>query len=144
MSKYSKLGFPILTESDKGGVWKFNELQLLSSENAFATTVDRVTNVPPVPGVEGTVYLVQVSGQADWSGHDNELAYFYNGWRFLIPRKGFLVWDLAKDALYTFDENGWFGAAIVSNIAGGASLSTIKAKINELQKVLRDHGLTAG
>lgn len=139
----SNFSFPILPEGDKGGQVKFNHLVLAISENVHCVTVDRVSTVPPDPGVEGTAYLVQVSGQGPWFGHDNEIAYFYNGWRFLVPRRGFLVWDLATDCLFTFDENEWHGAAIVLDIAGGASLPTIKTKANELFAVCRDHGLIA-
>lgn len=140
----ANFGFPILTESDKGGQIKFNELSLAISENVFAATVDRVTNIPPDPGVEGTAYLVQVSGQEEWFGHDNEVAYFYNGWRFLIPKEGWVVWDLATDTLFTFEENGWFGGNTIADIAGGASLSTIKAKANEVFAQCRGHGLIEG
>lgn len=140
----ANFGFPILTANDKGGQTKFNELSLAVSENVFAVTVDRVTNVPPDPGVEGTAYLVQVSGQGPWFGHDNEVAYFYNGWRFLIPEEGWLVWDLATDCLFTFEEDGWFGGNTIANIAGGAGLPAIKTKMNEILAQCRGHGLIQG
>lgn len=64
---------------------------------------------PPVSAVEGDVWALGTGAQGAWTGHDNELAGWYNGgWLFIVPAAG---WRAAQDLdLRVWSGTDWTGS----------------------------------
>lgn len=78
---------------------------------------DKDLATPPVSPVTGDVYLVADSATGEWAGHEGEIAYFEQIWRFIVPNAGLMLWVADEGAFYLFDGSGW------GPTSGGASLS---------------------
>lgn len=48
--------------------------------------IDRDLNTPPVSPVEGATYIVAASPTGAWAGKANQIAYFQQIWRFIVPK----------------------------------------------------------
>jgi len=67
---------------------------------------DRCTS-PPGSYSEGDRFLIDGTGTGDWSGHDNEIAYYDSGWKFITPTEGFHLWVDDEDTVYIFNGTSW-------------------------------------
>lgn len=54
--------------------------------------VDKDLSAPPASPAEGDVYIVASGATGDWAGHDGEVVYFEQAWRFIIPNEGLMLW----------------------------------------------------
>lgn len=121
-------------------------------------------DTPPGSPVPGQCWVVGASPSGDWNGQALALAaYTENGWRFVAPRAGMLVWSLADTLPAMFDGAVWtLGALharhlIVEGVAvvgaqqsaipdpsgGTAPDSAARAAISAILTTLRTHGLIA-
>lgn len=91
----------------------FKKLDVVINTSAL----DKDLNTPPVSPTEGDIYIVAGSATGDWTGHDGDLAYYYDGvWQFLDPNEGLTLWVADEDALYTFDGTDWvFSGKTIQN-----------------------------
>ena len=96
------LRLPVLSGDTNGGMYEFNRAIINITMNAFCITISRLLlSAPPESPARGDIYLVLDKGQDDWENQGNNLAYYYNGWTFLIPRIGFSAYDLGTNKLWT-------------------------------------------
>lgn len=59
---------------------------------------------PPAAPVEGEMWLVAAGATGDWTGRDGALAgWTGGGWRFVAPRTGLRIFDIAAAAFRIFD-----------------------------------------
>jgi hypothetical protein len=79
--------------------------------------MDKDLSTPPASPVDGDVYLVADGATGDWEGHEDEVAYFEQVWRFITPNSGLMLWVADEGAFYLFDGTEWVPTS------GGASLS---------------------
>ncbi|MCE3233772.1 MAG: uncharacterized protein K0R98_2029, partial [Rickettsiaceae bacterium] len=79
---------------------------------------DRAINTPPGSPAEGDLYIIGGSPTGDWSGYDDEIAYYQSGWKFIIPNEGMTIWVNDEDLHYT-----WDGAAWSTSGGGGGAAS---------------------
>lgn len=69
--------------------------------------LDKDLATPPGSPASGDVYIIAASATGDWAGHDDEIAYFEQVWRFVAPNEGMTLWVADEDELYTYDGAGW-------------------------------------
>lgn len=69
--------------------------------------IDRDLATPPGSPAAGDLYIVAASATDDWAGHDGEIAYFDQIWRFVAPNEGMVLWVADEDALYSWDGSSW-------------------------------------
>lgn len=69
--------------------------------------VDKDLATPPASPSEGEVYIVADAATDVWAGHENDVAYFEQLWRFINPQEGLLLWVADEKAFYLFDGAGW-------------------------------------
>ena len=93
--------------------------------NEALTKIDAVLNVaaldkdlatPPVSPSGGDAYIVAAPATDDWAGHEGELAYFNQVWRFIVPNEGMTLWVADEDLLYTYDGLGWVQSGGASSL----------------------------
>jgi hypothetical protein len=58
----------------------------------------------PLPG---RLYIIGQTPKVKLKGQENHLAYFYQGWRFIAPNKGLLLWVEEKQNYYRYDGERW-------------------------------------
>lgn len=71
------------------------------------TVIDRDLTAPPGSPTEGDRYIVGASATGDWSGHDNEIAVYVNGWVFATPTQGWLAHAVDENNDLRFDGTDW-------------------------------------
>jgi len=67
---------------------------------------DKDLTIPPL-GTNWELYIVGVGASSLWSGHDNELAYYKNGWHFFTPYEGMTVYVADEDRYYFWTGSTW-------------------------------------
>lgn len=137
----TNLQLPILSSDTKGGVYEFNRLLVKAGQNVALAVKNMLLSDPPDNPFDGDAYYVEPQGTGAWFGHGGKIAYYDNGWYFILPQIGALIWDEYTDTLRTYGTNGLTLPVIIDDIAGGAGLSAIRDKGNEILVVMRDHGL---
>lgn len=75
---------------------------------------------PPVSPSNGDVYIVGNSATGDWSGYDNNIAYFETIWKFISPNEGMSLWVNDEDKIYSWDNSAWVnsGGRIIDQLTG--------------------------
>ena len=76
-----------------------------------AGVIDKDLATPPGGPSEGDVYIVAGSATGDWAGHEGEIAYFDQLWRFIVPNEGVTLWVSDEDTLYSYDGSSWVAFA---------------------------------
>ena len=69
--------------------------------------IDQDLTAPPGSPANGDLYIVASGGTGDWSGHDNEIAWFNQVWKFIAPAEGLTLWVRDEDALFTWNGSAW-------------------------------------
>ena len=67
-----------------------------------------ILNTPPVGPSKGDRYIVG-EGTGDWSGQDNDIAWYDTAWNFTLATDGMTVFDMSANSYLTFDvtSNSW-------------------------------------
>lgn len=138
-----RFGLPLLFPGQAQKEFFVNEAHVLLDALAHAH-VHGTANIPPSDPAVGEAWLVQPSGQGDWSGHGQAIAVFTaGGWRFIVPQPGMRVFDSASGRQLHFDDS-WKFAADPELPSGGTTVDLeARATIGQLITVLRDLGLLA-
>ena len=65
---------------------------------------------PPATPADGACYGVDAAATGAWAGQGGRVAVAEGaGWRFVVPREGWLAWDRAGGRLVTWDGTAWGG-----------------------------------
>lgn len=83
--------------------------------------IDKDLTAPPAAPQAGDVYIVAAGAQGEWQGHDGEVAYFEQVWRFIAPNHGLMLWVADEEAFYLFDGTQW----IINSGSALAGLSDV-------------------
>lgn len=73
--------------------------------------IDRDISTPPASPIEGDAYIVGAAATDAWVGHEGDIAYYSNGWRFVSPNEGVTLWVNDEDSLAVFDGSAWQSVA---------------------------------
>lgn len=111
-------GLPLMAQTQNSRYLTFNELAW--ALNVLQTgVIDRDLSTPPGSPSEGDAYIVASPATGAWSGHTDDIAFFFDGiWNFLGP-------ELAQgNGIYVQDENArvrWSGPGSPQGyeVAGG-------------------------
>jgi Protein of unknown function (DUF2793) len=87
----------------------FGRIDAWLNNGAIASAI----NTPPTTPAAGDVYVIGASPTGAWVGHNKEIAYFDQVWRFITPRAGSTVWMLNLNQFQVFSGTDW-GAATPS------------------------------
>lgn len=138
-----RFGLPLLFSGQAQKEFFVNEAHVLLDALVHAR-VHGTADIPPPDPVEGEAWLVQPSGQGDWSGNAQSIAVFTaGGWRFIPPQPGMRVFDSASGRQLHFDDS-WKFAADPGLPTGGTTVDLeARAAIGQLVAALRELGLFA-
>ena len=72
---------------------------------------------PPASPASGTRYLVTAAATGAWAGWEGSIALFDdNAWRRLIPREGWLLWNVAAAEFQRFDGSVWVALEVGTDV----------------------------
>ena len=103
--------------------------------NAALTAIDALLNTgaidkdlttPPGSPATGDLYIVAASPTGAWSGKENNIAYFNQVWKFLVPKEGMRLWVRDEDKIYVWNGSAWGLIAITEFVVG--SIDTVANK----------------
>ncbi|HBM91008.1 MAG TPA: hypothetical protein DD400_03915, partial [Rhodospirillaceae bacterium] len=109
-----------------------NDLDILVQPVVASRTI----STPPASPSDGDVYIVGGSATDAWSGREDDLAFYFSGWRFKTPEAGWQVYVTAESAFALFDGSSWSMRTIDASVSwdpasiatgSGLSSSTITA-----------------
>jgi hypothetical protein len=104
MSTTARLGLALMATSTLSKETVFNEavatLDALVHPKALSATI---ASPPGTPSL-GDVYIIPVGATGAWAGHDNKIAVYTTGWKYLDPISGFFIWVADTAKTYRYDE----------------------------------------
>lgn len=160
----ARFALPLLATGQAGKEWTHNEALALI-DLAVQPAVQAVgLNAPPAAPQPGQSWIVGPSPSGDWQGRAAALAgWTASGWRFVMPREGFVVWCLSSKRTAVYRDGLWLegdvaasrlvvdglpvvqarGAAIADPAGGTGVDAEARRAIGEILAALRRHGLIA-
>lgn len=103
------LGITYLEESQDNGHVTFNELVNVIDSVLGAKVIDRDLTAPPGGESNGDLYIVGGPATGDWTGQDGNLALYYDGYIFITPKEGMVVYIDDEDVYEMYDGSAWGG-----------------------------------
>lgn len=95
----------------------FNEAIRAVDALLQSTVIDKDLTAPPGGEADGDLYIVGGSATGDWSGHDNDIAYFKStAYVYFTPAEGWETYVQDENKRYRFDGAAWAEVA-----TGGAT-----------------------
>lgn len=116
MTTSNRLGITELAETQNNRSVTINEaIAKLEAGAMFFPAVQVSLNAAPGSPVEGDVYVVGTAGSGAFSGHNKEVALFYNAaWLFFSPIEGMFAWDQTSNSLKYYTGSAWTAFTIGS------------------------------
>lgn len=106
------LSLPLMASNDAQKEVLFNEAIIVFDIMAARVVMDLKTAPPPTPTV-GDTYLVASTGVTGaFLGHENQIAFYFNGWQYITPVTKMKLYVAAKSNFYTFSGTAWAADAI--------------------------------
>lgn len=93
MTNSPKWGFALIQEGASGVDIVFNEALTITESLTNCAIEDFALDTPPVAPINGQVWVTGSSPTGDWTGQDEKVAVYYNGWHFFDPPVGFRALD---------------------------------------------------
>lgn len=134
MTTSNRLGITELAETQNNRSVTINEaIAKLEAGAMFFPAVQVLLNAPPGSPAEGELYVVGTAGSGAWSGHNENVAIYYNAaWLFFTPIEGMFAWDQTSNSLKYYDGADWvsftFGGGITFASAAEIRTGTEAAK----------------
>lgn len=101
MATSPNLGITYLdTAGQAGAETLINELIITIDALVFLTVVNRTTTSPPGSPTNGDRYLIAATATGDWAGKEDQIAGYYDGWRYWTPQEGWRLYDKSDNTLY--------------------------------------------
>lgn len=116
MSETPKLGLPYLATGQAQKEVTHNEALNLIDTVSQPIVVNMTTTEPPGSPVNGQAWIIASPATGAWTGLENQIATWFDGWRYLIPTAGWRVWDAAAEMERFFDGTDWGDAKPAVNI----------------------------
>jgi len=69
------------------------------------SVIDRLATPPS--GVNGERYLIIATASGDWTGHEDEITEYQDGWVFITESEGMMTWVEDEDVYYVYSGSAW-------------------------------------
>lgn len=110
MANTPRLNAPEISESQALKYLTHNSGLRILDAVVQPTAKDKDLTAPPGGESDGDVYIVGGSATGDWSGEDDNIAYYQStGWIFITPLEGWSIYIQDEDVFYTYKSasDGW-------------------------------------
>lgn len=111
MANTPLLAFLLLATDSLKKEQTVNEFMVYSEAIMAGHVLSATTSAPPGSPATGDFYIIGGSATGVWTGEDDNLAYYYNGWQVKTPTEGleFTVADASNQKL-RWDGTAWIDA----------------------------------
>lgn len=107
MTGTPNLGLPLMATSDAQKEVLFNEA-IIAFDIMAARVVAAIRTGPTAAPATGDTFLVAGSGTSGtFVGHENQIAFYFNGWQFLTPVAKMKLWVATPGRYYSFSGSVW-------------------------------------
>ena len=139
-----RFGLPLLFAAQVQKEFFVNEAHVLA-DCLLHAAIEGEASDPPTSPTDGQCWLVVSPATAEWAGHEEELAcYFDSQWSFVTAIDGLRVFDRSSGQ-FVIRNGGWMRPAKPDNPAGGAVVdSEARAAIAGLIAALEAAGIFSG
>lgn len=141
------LGISFLQTGQQNAELSVNEFLAISDSTIFCRVKDFDPSPPATP-VNGDRFIVSASPTGIWTGKANQLAIYYQGWRYVLPQKGMSAYVDDLNGIFFYNGSAWTSAGVIADLTGGISASYSQAevtgiynKVNALLAGLRALGI---
>lgn len=119
MTTSNRLGITELAETQNNRSVTVNEAIAKLEAGAFYFPAKSVgDNAPPGSPAEGDLYIVGTAGTGAFSGHNEQIAVYYNAaWLFLPALEGALAYAQDDNSYYRYDGADWVTEAMGSSVS---------------------------
>ena len=76
------------------------------------SVINVTTTAPPGSPTDGQAWIVAAGATGAWAGKEKQIAAWFGGWKFLVPKEGWKVHNLGDDQTWAFDGTNWAAAAV--------------------------------
>lgn len=118
MATTPNTGVTLLEQSQAQKEITINEALMRIDTLLAGGAIDKDLATPPGSPTAGDVYIVAASGTGAWSGKSGKVAYYDQGWKFIDPKEGMLLWLKDEDQLYYYSGSSWM---VLTTGGGGAA-----------------------
>ena len=139
----ARLALPMLFAGQAQKEFTVNEA-LLRADIALQCVVEGEAAAPPASPAAGQAWLVADAPSGDFAGHALAIAgWTADGWRFVTPREGFVVFDRTAQCFRKFSGT-WERPVAPAGPSGGATIDAeARAAIVSLIEILVAAGVLA-
>lgn len=106
MANTPRLGINMMATNDLQKEVVFNEA-IIAFDALVARSVINRQNSPPGSPVDGATYIVGALPSGAWTGHANEIAFWYNGWRYILPTNKMKFFNETTSTFWTYTTGVW-------------------------------------
>ena len=100
--------FPLFQEGGQGNEVIGNTSLNILDVAVQMTLISRTVTTAPTTPNEGDAYLVPVGATGTaWVGHDNEIAFYFQGWIFRVPVEGWTAWIQSENLRVIYNGTVW-------------------------------------
>lgn len=118
MTITTNLGITLVEQSQAQKEVTINQALMLLDAMFSGVVASRSTTVPPSSPTAGVAYIVPSGATGAWAGKTNQIAYFDQIWRFVVPPSGLAMWVSSESKRYRYNSGAWgLDASSVSNTA---------------------------
>lgn len=103
MAITTKYGLTLMSSDVVKASELFNEATLVFDALVNATALSATDTAPPASPALGDLYLLPAGCSGAWAGHDQDIAIYVNGWRFLAGPLGAFVWVVDQAKTFKLD-----------------------------------------
>ena len=108
MTETTHLALPYLAAAQAQKHVTHNEALARLDVVVQLAVLDSALTTPPGSPANGDRYLVAAGASEAWEDHDGEIAAFVDGaWLFFAPRPGWIVFDVAGEAVLVRHDDAW-------------------------------------
>ena len=127
MTTTDHLGLTLVAQNQSQKEVTVNEALVAIDAILNTGVIDKDLTTPPGSPSSGDIYIVAAGATGDWSGKDNQVAYYNQSWKFIDPNEGLLLWVNDEDKLYSFNGTAWVESGLVNNLddLGDVTLTSV-------------------
>lgn len=136
MATTTNLGMTLLEQSQAQKEITINQAFGALDAVIGKTVADKDLTAPPATPATGVLYIVAAPATGLWAGKETQLAYFDQGWRFIMPQSGLRMWVQDEGLDYRFNGSAWGAIAPAGGGGSGDMAAAIYDPLNIAQQVV--------
>lgn len=114
MTTTPNLGITLIEASQNQKEVTMNEALIKIDASINSNIIDKDLSTPPGSPTTGAMYIIGATATGDWAGHENEIAFYNGGWKFIEPSNGMSVYVLDEAMYYKWNGTSWAIAGLIS------------------------------